>query len=45
MEVLVYLAFGILIAPYILMAFAALKLHLAEIKNQGETALDLTESA
>lgn len=45
MEVLVYLALGILTAPYILMAVAALKLHLADIKNQGETALDLTKSA
>lgn len=45
MEVLVYLALGILTAPYILMGLAALKLHLAEIKNRGETALDLTESA
>lgn len=45
MEVLVYLALGILTAPYILMVIAALKMHLAEIKNQGETALDLTKSA
>lgn len=45
MEVLVYLALGVLIAPYILMGIAALKLHFAEIKNQGETALALTKSA
>lgn len=44
MEVLVYLALVVLAAPYILMGRAALKMHLAEIKNQGETALDLTKS-
>ena len=45
MEVLVYLAMLVLAAPYVLMAFAAIKLHSKRLKNQGESSLDLTESA
>jgi hypothetical protein len=45
MEVLIYLALGILVAPYILMVKAAIKMHIAYSNNQGKTGLDLTDSA
>ena len=36
MEVLVYLALGVLIAPYILMAAASLKMYLEYLKYQAK---------
>lgn len=45
MEVLVYLALGVLVAPYILMAAASIKMYLEYIRGQDKTHLDLTKSA
>lgn len=45
MEVLVYLALVVLVAPYALMGIAAYKTYLKYSKKQSKSYLDLTESA